>query len=54
MTVTVIDSLASLPSWSAPVSEAVILLETDSGFQVLILRPYGWEHVGGLEFESAV
>jgi hypothetical protein len=34
-------------------TEAVILLETDSGFQVLILGPYGWDYVGGLEFEPA-
>jgi hypothetical protein len=33
-----------------PSGEAVILLETDSGFQVLILSPYGWDYVGGLEF----
>ena len=31
-----------------PSTEAVILLETDSGFQVLILSPYGWDYVGGL------
>ena len=30
-----------------------ILLETESGFQVLILSSYGWDHVGGLEFEPA-
>ena len=35
-----------------PSSEAVILLETDSGFQVLILSPYGWDYVGGLTFEG--
>jgi hypothetical protein len=37
-----------------PRTEAVILLETDAGFQVLILTPDGWERVGGLEFASAV
>jgi hypothetical protein len=37
-----------------PSGEAVILLETDSGFQVLILSPYGWDYVGGLEFAPAV
>jgi hypothetical protein len=36
-----------------PLTEAVILLETDRGFQVLILSPYGWDYVGGLEFEPA-
>jgi hypothetical protein len=36
-----------------PSSEAVILLETDSGFQVLILSPYGWDYVGGLTFGPA-
>lgn len=36
-----------------PSTEAVILLETDSGFQVLILSPEGWDYVGGLEFEPA-
>jgi hypothetical protein len=33
-----------------PSTEAVILLETDSGFQVLILSLHGWDYVGGLEF----
>jgi hypothetical protein len=33
-----------------PSTEAVILLETDSGFQVLILSPFGSEYAGGLEF----
>jgi hypothetical protein len=33
-----------------PSTEAVILLETESGFQVLILSPERWEAVGGLEF----
>ena len=33
-----------------PSTEAVILLETARGFQVLILSPFGWESVGGLEF----
>jgi len=37
-----------------PSTEAVILLETDSGFQVLILSPYGWDYAGGLEFGPAV
>lgn len=37
-----------------PSTEAVILLEADSGFQVLILSPEGWESVGGLELEPAV
>ena len=31
-----------------------ILLETDRDFQVLILSPYGWDYVGGLEFGLAV
>jgi hypothetical protein len=33
-----------------PEREAVILLETDSGFQVLILSPEGWDRVGRLNF----
>ena len=37
-----------------PAHEAVILLETDSGFQVLILSPHGWDYVGGLDFVPAV
>ncbi len=37
-----------------PSTEAVILLETDSGFQVLILSPSGWDYVGGLEFGPPV
>ena len=37
-----------------PTREAAILLETDSGFQVLILSPRGWDYVGGLEFGQAV
>jgi hypothetical protein len=37
-----------------PANEAVILLETDSGFQVLILSPFGWDYAGGLEFGPAV
>jgi hypothetical protein len=37
-----------------PSAEAVILLETDSGFQVLILSPYGWDYVGGFELGPAV
>jgi hypothetical protein len=36
-----------------PATEAVILLETDSGFQVLILSPYGWDYVGGSTFGPA-
>ena len=36
-----------------PSTEAVILLETDSGFQVLILSPDGWDYVGGLDFVPA-
>jgi hypothetical protein len=35
-----------------PLTEAVILLETDSGFQVLILSPEGYDYVGGLTFEG--
>jgi hypothetical protein len=37
-----------------PSTEAVILLETDSGFQVLILSLRGWVYVGGLDFVPAV
>ena len=37
-----------------PSTEAVILLETDSGFQVLILSREGWDYVGGLDFVPAV
>ena len=33
-----------------PATEAVILLETDSGFQVLIVSRVGWSYVGGLDF----
>ncbi len=36
-----------------PSTEAVILLETDSGFQVLILSREGWDYVGGLDFAPA-
>src|ERR1019366_4686593 len=36
-----------------PSTEAVILLETGSGFQVLILSSEGWDYVGGLEFGPA-
>jgi hypothetical protein len=32
-----------------PPSEPIILLETDSSFQALILSPYGWDYVAGLE-----
>ena len=35
-----------------PSREAAILLETDSGLQVLILSSYGWDYVGGLTFEG--
>ena len=35
-----------------PATEAVILLETESGFQVLILSPEGYDYVGGLTFEG--
>lgn len=37
-----------------PSTEAVILLETDSGFQVLILTPEGYDYVGGLDFVPAI
>lgn len=37
-----------------PSTEAVILLETAVGFQVLILSPEGYDYVGGLDFVSAV
>jgi hypothetical protein len=37
-----------------PSTEAVILLETDSGFQVLILSRKGWDYVGGLDFAPAI
>ena len=37
-----------------PSTEAVILLETDSGFQVLILSLRGWVYVGGLDFVPAI
>ena len=37
-----------------PKNEAVVLLETASGFQVLILSPWGWDYVGGLDFGAAV
>jgi hypothetical protein len=37
-----------------PSTEAVILLETESGFQVLILSPNGWDYVGGLDFWPAI
>jgi hypothetical protein len=30
-----------------PSADAVILLETDSGFQVLILSPHGWDYAAG-------
>ena len=36
-----------------PSTGAVIFLETDSGFQVLILGSRGWDYVGGLEFGPA-
>jgi hypothetical protein len=34
-----------------PANEAAVLLETASGFQVLILRPWGWDYVGALDFK---
>jgi hypothetical protein len=37
-----------------PATEAAILLETGSGFQVLILSREGWDYVGGLDFAWAV
>jgi hypothetical protein len=37
-----------------PSGEAVILLETDSGFQVLILSREEWNYVGGFELGPAV
>jgi hypothetical protein len=37
-----------------PSTETVILFETDSGYQVLILSPSGWDYVGGIEFGQAV
>jgi hypothetical protein len=37
-----------------PAREAVILLETATGFQVLILSREGWDYVGGLDFAPAV
>ena len=37
-----------------PAKEAVILLETATGFQVLILSPFGWDYVGGLDFEHSI
>jgi 2-iminoacetate synthase ThiH len=33
-----------------PATEAVVLLETEGGFEVFIVRPDGMEEVGGLEF----
>jgi hypothetical protein len=35
-----------------PLTEAVILLETAIGFQVLILSPEGYDYVGGLDFKG--
>jgi hypothetical protein len=35
-----------------PASEAVILLDVASGYQVLILRLGGYDYVGGLTFEG--
>jgi hypothetical protein len=35
-----------------PSTEAAILLETASGYQVLILSPEGYDYVGGLTFEG--
>jgi hypothetical protein len=37
-----------------PAREAAILLETGSGFQVLILSPFGWESVAGLKFRPGL
>lgn len=37
-----------------PSTEAVILLETAIGFQVLILSPEGYDYVGGLDFALAI
>jgi hypothetical protein len=35
-----------------PSTEAAILLEVASGYQVLILSPEGYDYVGGLTFEG--
>ena len=35
-----------------PATEAAILLEVTSGYQVLILSPQGYDYVGGLTFEG--
>ena len=35
-----------------PSTEAAILLEVVSGYQVLILSPEGYDYVGGLTFEG--
>ena len=35
-----------------PSTEAAILLEVASGYQVLILSPKGYEYLGGLTFEG--
>ena len=37
-----------------PSTEAVILLETAIGFQVLILSREGYDYVGGLDFRPTV
>ena len=37
-----------------PSTEAVVLLETAVGFQVLILCPFGWDYVGGLDFVPGI
>jgi hypothetical protein len=34
-----------------PVTQAAILFEVASGYQVLILSPEGYDYVGGLRFE---
>jgi hypothetical protein len=35
-----------------PATEAAVLLEVPSGYQVLILSPEGYDYVGGLTFEG--
>lgn len=37
-----------------PATEAGILLETPSSFQVLILSPEGYDYIGGLDFVKAL
>jgi replicative DNA helicase len=36
-----------------PSTEAVVLLDTEAGYEVVIVRPDGMEDVGGLEFGLA-